>query len=154
MLLLMYNNAFKVNKIDFKVGTSDWYNDDKMMARNSAAPWAQGKDTNVAIKCVDRNDLLVSFYSVDGEEYCWVRDISAIDPSQTNRDKALFTGGHTMYKGTNAECKGKIMHIPGSYRNWIAPIVNKACNVNDPSKSRTIQRLISVLKELYPVNNA
>ena len=153
VLLLMYNTAFKVNKIDFRVGTSDWYNVDKLMARNSSAPWAQGKDTNVSIKCVDRNDLLVSFYSVDDEEFCWVRDVSAIDPSQANRDKALFTGGHTMYKGTNAKCKGEIMHIPGSYRNWIAPIVNKACSINDPSKSRTIQRLINVLKELYPINN-
>lgn len=153
VLLLMYNNVFKVNKIDFKVGTNNWYNEKAMMALNSAAPWVHSKDTNVSIKCVDRNDLLVSFYSVDGEEYCWVRDISEIDPSQANRATALFTGGHNMYKGANAQCKGKIMHIPGSYRNWIAPIVNKACNVNDPSKLRTIRRLISVLKELYPINN-
>ena len=154
VLLLMYNGVFKVNKIDFKRGTSNWYNDNKMMALNSAAPWAQNKDTKVSIKCVDRNDLLVSFYSVGDEEFCWVRDISDIDPSQANRDIALFNGGHTMCKGNKAVCKGEIMHIPGSYRNWIAPIVNKACRVNDPSKARTIQRLISVLKELNPLATA
>lgn len=154
VLLLMYNNAFKVNKIDFEQGTSNWYNSRKMSGLDSSAPWAKGNNAKVTIKCVDRNDLLVSFYSVDGEEFCWVRDISAINPSQSNRDRALFTGGHTMYKGTGAEFNGEIMHIPGSYRNWIAPIVNKPCNINDPSKARTIQRLISVLQELYPVKMA
>lgn len=154
VLLLVYNNAFKVNKIDFKVGTSNWYNRRTLMGRDSSAPWAQCKDTNVSIKCVDRNDLLVSFYDVKGKEYCWVRDISDLEPSQKNRDKALFNEGPKMYKGTNIKGKGEIMHIPGSYRNWIAPIVNKECDLNDPSKAKSIQRLISVLKELYPVKNA
>ena len=158
VLLLIYNSVFKVNKIDFKIGTTNWYNDNKLQAKDKSAPWAKGKGEKMSIKCVDRNDLLVSFYSIGDEEYCWVRDVSAIDPSQTNRDIALFNEGPKMYKSSKnkdeVRFKGKIMHIPGSYRNWIAPIVNKACRINDPSKARTIQRLISILKEVNPTINA
>lgn len=149
VLLLLYNDLCKVNKIDFAKGKNDWYAN-KMMALQSNAPWVE--DKNVSIKCVDRNDLLVVFYSMDNKDYCYVRDVSDINPSQANRDKALYTGGHTMAP-KDAQVKGEIMHIPGSYRNWLAPIVNKPCDVNAPGKSRTIQRLVSILTELYPNQN-
>lgn len=148
VLLLLYNNALKVNKIDFANGKNDWYAS-KMTALQSSAPWVE--DNDVSIRCVDRNDLLVAFYTLDNKDYCYVRDVSAINPSQANRDKALYTGGHTMTP-KEAQGKGKIMCLPGSYRNWIAPIVNKRCEINAPGKSRTIQRLIDILNELYPDN--
>ena len=150
VLLLMYDNACKVNKIDFAKGKNDWYGK-RMIAQQSNAPWIE--DQSVSIKCVDRNDLLAVFYNLDGKDYCYVRDVSDINPSQANRTLALYTGGHTMAP-KDAQVKGKIMHIPGSYRNWIAPIVNKQCEVNSPSKGRTIQRLVSILNELHPDHNA
>ena len=148
VLLLLYNNALKVNKIDFANGKNDWYAS-KMTALQSSAPWVE--DNDVSIRCVDRNDLLVAFYTLDNKDYCYVRDVSAINPSQANRDKDLYTGGHTMTT-KEAHGKGKIMCLPGSYRNWIAPIVNKRCEINPPGKSTTIQRLIDILNELYPDN--
>jgi hypothetical protein len=80
---------------------------------------------------------------------CWVRDISYINPSQSDRSKALFTGGHKM-TSENFDGKSIILHIPDSYRRWIAPIVNLKCEVNDPRKHKTIHNLISIINELYP----
>ena len=153
VLLLMYNRAGKVNKIDFDKGKNDWYYNDRndiIQARNANAPWVS--DSNVVIKCVDRNDMLVAFYKDGDKNYCYVRDVQDINPSHANRNQALFTGGHALLT-RGAELCGDIMHIPGTYRNWIAPIVNKHVELSDPSKSGTIRRLIDVLKDIYP-NNA
>jgi hypothetical protein len=48
---------------------------------------------------------------------------------------------------------GQIMHIPGSYRNWIAPIVNKKVDIKDSKKKGTIRRLIEILEEISPEEN-
>ena len=96
--------------------------------------------------------MLVAFYKDGDKNYCYVRDVQDINPSHANRNQALFTGGHALLT-RGAELCGDIMHIPGTYRNWIAPIVNKQVELSDPSKSGTIRRLIDVLKDIYP-NNA
>ncbi len=150
VLLLMYNGAGKVNKIDFDNGKNDWYYSDRnnvIQARNASAPWVS--DSNVVLKCVDRNDMLVAFYRDGDHNYCYVRDVQDINPSHANRDQALFTGGHSLLT-RGAELCGEIMHIPGTYRNWIAPIVNKQVELSDPNRSGTIRRLIDVLKDIYP----
>lgn len=150
VLLLMYNDVGKVNKIDFDNGKNDWYYNDRnniIQARNANAPWTS--DSNVVIKCVDRNDMLVAFYRVDNRNYCYVRDVQDINPSHAKRDQALFTGGHSLLT-RGAELCGEIKHIPGTYRNWIAPIVNKQIDLSDPNRSGTIRRLIDVLKDIYP----
>jgi hypothetical protein len=150
VLLLIYNDSHKVNKIDFAKKTNDWYATDrnnKLMARQANAPWTGGG--SVTIKCVDRNDMIVAFYTEDNKDMCWVRDISYINPSQSDRSKALFTGGHKM-TSENFDGKSIILHIPDSYRRWIAPIVNLKCEVNDPRKHKTIHNLISIINELYP----
>lgn len=150
VLLLMYNDVGKVNKIDFDNGKNDWYHSDKkniIQARNASAPWVA--DSNVVIKCVDRNDMLVAFYKDGDRDYCYVRDVQDINPSHANRDQALFTAGHSLLT-RGAELCGEIMHIPGTYRNWIAPIVNKQVELSDPNRSGTIRRLIDVLKDIHP----
>ena len=150
VLLLMYNGIGKVNKIDFDNGKNDWYYNDRnniIQARNANAPWVI--DSNIVIKCVDRNDMLVAFYKEGDKCYCYVRDVQDINPSHANREQALFTGGHALLT-RGAELCGEIMHIPGTYRNWIAPIVNKQVELNDPNRSGTIRRLIDVLKDIYP----
>lgn len=151
VLLLIYNSIGKVNKIDFADGKNDWYHKDRnnrIQARKSNAPWVN--DKNVVIKCVDRNDMLVAFYKDENNQnYCYVRDVQDINPSHANREQALFTGGHTLLT-RGAKLCGEIMHIPGTYRNWIAPIVNKQVDLNDSTKSGTIRRLLDVLKDIYP----
>lgn len=151
VLLLIYNSIGKVNKIDFADGKNDWYHKDRnnrIQARKSNAPWVN--DKNVVIKCVDRNDMLVAFYKDENNQnYCYVRDVQDINPSHANREQALFTGGHTLLT-RGAKLCGEIMHIPGTYRNWIAPIVNKQVDLNDYTKSGTIRRLLDVLKDIYP----
>lgn len=151
VLLLIYNSIGKVNKIDFADGKNDWYHKDRnnrIQARKSNAPWVN--DKNVVIKCVDRNDMLVAFYKDENNQnYCYVRDVQDINPSHANREQALFTGGHTLLTRVAKLC-GEIMHIPGTYRNWIAPIVNKQVDLNDSTKSGTIRRLLDVLKDIYP----
>lgn len=153
VLLLVYNKSGKVNKIDFEEGTYNWYHTDRnkvIQATQSNAPWVT--DKQMEIKCVDRNDMLVAFYKEAGKEYCYVRDIAYIDPSQKNRDKALFNNGPKMLPD-KAELIGKIKHIPGAYRNWIAPIVNKRVELKDSKKAGTIRRLIDVLNDIYPIEN-
>ena len=108
---------------------------------------------NITIKCVDRNDMVVSFYQRDNEVYCYVRDISNINPSQSDRSRALFTQGHRMTQQSGdlpAKLCKEIMHIPGTYRAWIAPIVNSAYNINDHSKKNSITNLIKILTDIYP----
>lgn len=151
VLLLIYNKIGKVNKIDFADGKNDWYHvnrNQRIQARKANAPWVN--DKNVVIKCVDRNDMLVAFYKDENNQnYCYVRDVQDINPSHANREQALFTGGHTLLT-RGAKLCGEIMHIPGTYRNWIAPIVNKQVDLNDSTKSGTIRRLLDVLKDIYP----
>lgn len=154
VLLMIYNKSGKVNKIDFELGTNNWYYTDKkgiMQAHNSKAPWTT--EQHMVVECVDRNDMLVAFYKEEiGKDFCYVRDIQDIDPSQSDRSKALFTGGHKMLPNS-AELIGKIMHIPGTYRNWIAPIVNKRVELEDSKKKGTIRRLIDILEDIYPNKN-
>lgn len=145
VLLMIYNGKGKVNKIDFDKGVGDWFSK-KSEALQSNAPWTNSG--NMEVKCVDRNDMLVAFYTSDGKDYCYVRDVSDINPSQTHRDKALFTGGHTL-PIKNSKLKENIIHLPGTYRNWIAPIVNRHIELKDPTKKGTIRRLMDILKELY-----
>lgn len=153
VLLLLYNNEGKVNKIDFNDGKEDWYHSGRngCQAKQANAPWT--KDKNITIKCVDRNDMVVSFYQRDNEVYCYVRDISNINPSQSDRSRALFTQGHRMTQQSGdlpAKLCKEIMHIPGTYRAWIAPIVNSAYNINDHSKKNSITNLIKILTDIYP----
>ena len=154
VLLMIYNDSGKVNKIDFELGANSWYHTDKknvIQATQSNAPWAT--EQNLAVECVDRNDMLVAFYKENNKDYCYVRDVQDINPSQSDRSKALFTGGHKMLPD-KAKLMGKIMHIPGSYRNWIAPIVNKkGIELDDSKKKGTIRRLIDILEDIYPSKN-
>lgn len=157
VLLMIYNGSGKVNKIDFEKGTTDWYGKDRggvIKGTNTTnAPWIA--DHQMVVKCVDRNDMLVAFYRLNGKVYCNVRDVAGIDPSQTNRERALFTSGHKMMpeKG-NAVLIGEIRHLSGAYRNWIAPIVNKKNLEIEGSKMRsTICRLIKILEEVYPTES-
>lgn len=150
ILLLIYNDEEegKVNNIDFAERTNDWYSS-AMQARQSNAPWS-GDDKKVVVKCVERNDMLVAFYQdKDGGDWCYVRDVLDINPSHADRTKALFTGGHRMME-RGSKLSGEIMHIPGAYRNWIAPIVNKHIDLSDSKKKGTIRRLIDILKDIYP----
>lgn len=150
VLLLIYNNEGKVNKIDFERGKNDWYHTDRndiIQARQSKAPWVV--DNSMVVKCVDRNDIVVAFYEYQNKDYCYVRDVQDINPSHANRDQALFTGGHVLLP-RGAKLVGQIMHIPGAYRNWIAPIVNKQVDLKDPKKSGTIRRLIDILNDIFP----
>lgn len=152
VLLLMYNGVGKVNKIDFEEGKNNWYHTDRnniIQAKVTNAPWAS--DEKVVIKCVDRNDMIVAFYKEGVNSYCYVRDVQDINPSHSNREQALFTGGHALLS-RGAELCCDLMHIPGSYRNWIAPIVNKRIALDDSKKSGTIRRLIDVLNDIYPHN--
>lgn len=153
VLLLIYNNEGKVNKIDFDRGKNDWYHTDRndiIQARQSRAPWVN--DNSLVVKCVDRNDMVVAFYKYQNKGYCYVRDVQDINPSHANRDQALFTGGHVLLP-RGAKLEGEIMHIPGAYRNWIAPIVNKQVDLKDSKRSGTIRRLIDILNDIFP-NNA
>lgn len=153
ILLMIYNGSGKVNKIDFGTGKNDWYHTDRngaIQATNTRnAPWVTEP---LVVKCVDRNDMLVAFYKEDNKEYCYVRDIAYIDPSQSDRSKALFTGGHKM-PTDRGEIIGKIMHIPGAYRNWIAPIVNKRVETKGDKRAGSVRRLIDILNELYPTES-
>ena len=152
VLLMIYNDSGKVNKIDFEKGANDWYGKERkgqVKGTSAIAPWITEQ---LVVKCVDRNDMLVAFYKEDDVEYCYVRDIERLTPSQTNRDRALFTGGHKMLT-SKGELMGQIMHIPGSYRNWIAPIVNKRVELKDSKKKGTIRRLIEILEEISPEEN-
>ena len=155
VLLMIYNGCGKVNKIDFEIGKNDWYHTGRngiIQATNTTnAPWVTEKQ--MIVKCVDRNDMLVAFFKEDGKEYCCVRDVQDINPSQTDRTKALFTGGHKM-PTDKGELIGEIMHIPGAYRNWIAPIVNKKkVELKDPKRAGSIRRLIDILNDIYPTGN-
>ena len=153
VLLMIYNGSGKVNKIDFEIGKNDWYHTDRkkvIQATQSNAPWVT--DQQLIVKCVDRNDMLVAFYKEDGKDYCYVRDVAYIDPSQSDRSKALFTGGHKMLSD-KAELIGEIKHIPGAYRNWIAPIVNKRVETKRDKNSGSVRRLIDILNELYPTES-
>lgn len=152
VLLMIYNGSGKVNKIDFAIGTNDWYGKERkgqVKGKSASAPWITEQ---LVVKCVDRNDMLVAFYKEDDVEYCYVRDIERLTPSQTNRDRALFTGGHKMLT-SKGELMGQIMHIPGSYRNWIAPIVNKKVDIKDSKKKGTIRRLIEILEDISQNEN-
>lgn len=149
ILLMIYNGKGKVNKIDFVNGKNDWYyvnKHDVVTARQSSAPWVL--DSNIEVRCVDRNDMVVAFYKDGDKDYCYVRDVMDINPSHSDRSKALFTEGHSL-PTRGAKMCGNILHIPGTYRNWIAPIVNKQIELSDPKKKGTINRLINVLEELY-----
>lgn len=155
VLLMIYNDSGKVNKIDFELGSNNWYHTDKrrvIQATQSNAPWIT--EQHLIVECVDRNDMLVAFYNESDKDYCYVRDVQDINPSQSDRSKALFTGGHKMLPDS-ARLIGKIMHIPGSYRNWIAPIVNKRVELDDSKKKGTIRRMIDILEDIYPmkINN-
>jgi hypothetical protein len=152
VLLMIYNGSGKVNKIDFAIGTNDWYGKEKngqVKGTSATAPWVAEQ---MVVKCVDRNDMLVAFYNEDGKEYCYVRDIEHLTPSQSNRDRALFTGGHKMLTA-RGNLIGQIMHKPGSYRNWIAPIVNKKVDIKDSKKKGTIRRLIEILEDISQNEN-
>ena len=153
VLLMIYNDSGKVNKIDFELGSNNWYHTDRrrvIQATQSNAPWIT--EQHLIVECVDRNDMLVAFYNESDKDYCYVRDVQDINPSQSDRSKALFTGGHKMLPDS-ARLIGKIMHIPGSYRNWIAPIVNKRVELDDSKKKGTIRRMIDILEDIYPHEN-